>query len=310
MPAFLAALQGGLPLVLARAVFVAGLLSLCGSFVFRVVVAPKVFARLSAAQGARVERALFRLAWASFGVAAIGIAIWTFLQTAAIAGVSGFGPTFAVLSEVLEFTQFGHLVLWQAGLLLATAGVIVAAQLSVRFAMTAGLVVSAANVAMQAAHGHAMAMDGWFSPLFGVDVLHLCAAASWVGGLLPLMLVVRLAPCGAAAVAARWFSPMGKWCVGVLAGTALIQGWVLVGSFTALLNASYGTVVLIKTALFVMLLGFAVLNRYGLAPALLQAEPELARRRLVGSIMVQTTVGVLAVLAAAVLSGLAPTMKM
>jgi len=69
-------------------------------------------------------------------------------------------------------------------------------------------------------------------------------------------------------------------------------------------------VVLIKTALFVMLLGFAVLNRYGLAPALLRAEPELARRRLVGSIMVQTTVGVLAVLAAAVLSGLAPTMKM
>ena len=124
------------------------------------------------------------------------------------------------------------------------------------------------------------------------------------------MLVVWLAPYGAAAVAARWFSPMGKWCVGVLAGTALVQGWVLVGSFTALLHAAYGTVVLIKTALFVLLFGFAVLNRYGLAPALLRAEPERARGRLVGSILAQTAVGVLAVLAAAVLSGLAPTMKM
>jgi len=307
VPSFITALQGGLPLVLARAVFVAALLSMNGTFVFRALIAPKVFAQMSPVLVAPIERALFRLAWISLAVAGVGIGVWIFLQAADIAGVTGLGPTFAVLPEVLEYTQFGHLVLWQAGLLILTGGLLWTRG---PVGVIAAAIVTGTNVAMQGTHGHAMAMDGWFSPLFVADGLHLLAAACWVGGLLPLILVVHLAEPEVGAIAARWFSPMGKWCVGVLAGSALIQGWVMVGSLTALLNAPYGTLVLIKTALFVVLFGFAVLNRYGLAPALLRAGPEVARRRLVRSIAAQTVAGCLAVLAAAALSGLAPTMKM
>jgi len=295
-----------LTLVLARAIFVAALLSSNGTLVFRLLIAPKTFASMPRAEAAPIENMLVRLTWISLALAALGLGVWTILQTAAIAGVDSVAPAIAVLPIVLEHTEFGHLVLWQLGLLAATAGFLAAP----RSAVIGAAIMSAANLVVHAAHGHSMAMYGWFSFLFAVDALHLLAAGSWVGGLLPLLLVVRSAPAKAAATAARWFSPMGKCCVGVLAGSALIQGLVLVGSFTALGTTPYGYVVLIKTVLFLVLFGFAVLNRYRLAPALRGAEPDIARRRLMDSIIAQTVAGALAVITAAVLSGLAPSMKM
>ncbi len=282
-------------MMLARALFVAALLSASGSLVFRVLIAPRALAGMASDQTAPVERALSRLTWISLVAAVPGMVGWAVLQAGVISSAEDLSQTVSALQPVLAGTRFGHLIMLQLGLVAATSCLI--AGRADRLAAIA----ATANVAAQAGHGHAMAMHGASSLLFGADVLHLLSAAFWVGGLMPLLLVVRLGPPRAGAAAARWFSPPGKWAVVLLAGSALVQGWVLV---------PYGVVVLVKTALFGGLLGCALLNRYRLAPDLLGGSAEAARQRLAGSIIVQATFGVLAIAAAAMLSGLTPGMDM
>ena len=119
---------------------------------------------------------------------------------------------------------------------------------------------------------------------------------------------MRDASAKAGATAARWFSPLGKLCVVALAATAAFQGWVEVASIPGLVGTAYGWTALAKLALFGVLFGFAVANRYRLAPALLRDDPIGAKRALVRSIAVQTGFGLLIVAVAAVLSSLPPAM--
>ena len=284
--------------MLARAVAVGALLSLCGTLLFRTLLMPPGGAREAA-------RALGRLTWGSLAVAAAGLAAWTLLQSAELAGARGPAQTLAALPTVLIRTRFGRLELLQLGLVAASGAAL--ARGGAR-GLRIAAVFAALAVAAEAGHGHAMATGGVLGPLFWVDMLHLLSAAGWVGGLAPLLLVVRLSPRVTAAAAARRFSPFGKWCVAGLAGSALVQGWVLVGSIAALFGTPYGWAVLVKTGLFGLLSVLAVVNRYRLAPALRGASADASRRRLAASILSQTALGAVAVIAAAVLSGLVPGM--
>ena len=278
-------LSGGIPLVLARATYVAASLSGGGVLVFRVLVLSRVRPRVAPETLRAADRALGRLTASSLGIAVAALACWTWLQTAELAGATQPETIVSALGPVLRATRFGHLVLLQA------AALVVAAALLRASLMPASATVAIANVGLQAGHGHAMAMVGVLGPLFWVDVTHLLAGSAWVGGLLPLLIVVRLAPARTAALAARWFSPLGIWCVVLLAASALIEGWRLVGSLAALFETPYGWMVLLKSAL-----------------AGARAAP--ARRALAVSIAVQTAAGGLAILAAGVLSGLTPGMDM
>ena len=140
--------------------------------------------------------------------------------------------------------------------------------------------------------------------------LHLLAAGAWLGGLPALGSLVSCAPIPAAVVAARRFSPLGTACVLVLAGSASVQGWTLIGGLPELLNTAYGRMALVKLMLFLGLLGLAAVNRFRLTLALDGTSPEAARRRLVRSIGLETCVGLLVVLAAAVLTSLPPAMHL
>ncbi len=163
-----------------------------------------------------------------------------------------------------------------------------------------------ATLALQAGHGHALAMEDGPSLLLLAGVLHLVAAGAWLGGLLPLLLVVQSAPARIGAAAARWFSPMGKWCIALLVGSAIVQFWQLIGGLPGVLGTVYGWMALVKLALLIVLLAFAAANRYWLAPRLLQADP--ARAVLVRSIAVQTGFGLAVVLSAATLGSLPPSL--
>ena len=161
-------------------------------------------------------------------------------------------------------------------------------------------------------------MYGGLSLLLAADILHLLGAGAWLGGLIPLILLVHTAPPKAGATAARWFSPMGQWCIAALAVSAAYQGWVLVASIPGLLGTAYGWLVLVKLLLSIVLLGFAAANRYRFAPplahaalapaTLAHAAPGRARRVLIRSITVQTGFAFAIVIAAAILSGLPPSM--
>jgi mono/diheme cytochrome c family protein len=170
-----------------------------------------------------------------------------------------------------------------------------------------GLGFASVALALQAGHSHAWSMHQGVSWLLGFDLLHLAGAGAWLGGLLPLLVVVAGAPAPAGAAAARWFSPLGRLCLYALTASALWQGWVLVGSLPAVIGTAYGWLVLVKLGLFGVLFGFAWMNRYRFAPGLLHAGAA-ARWVLVRSIAGQSGFALAVVCAAAVLSNLPPSM--
>lgn len=295
------ALQGGLPLLAVRILFLAGLLGSAGSLLCRWLVTPAALAAVPPAAANRLARLLHRLLQVELLAALAGLAALSVGQSALMAGASGLAALEAV-PRVLELTRFGHVCLLQGALLiLAWRG----ARLGSRPARGACLAALAA-VAAEAWHGHAAASSRTSAGLALLDVLHLLAAAGWIGGLPPLLLIVWRASPRAGLRAARAFSRPGRWFVVVLSGAGLLQARVLVGRLAQLTGSVYGRVVLAKLALFATLLALALLNRYRFAPALREASAPAARRRLGRSILVQSAAGLLAVAAAATLSGLIP----
>ena len=295
-------LEGGLPLALARGLSVAGLFSVFGSTLARVAVMPLALARLGPAEAPVLERRWRRLVWAGLLLVAVALAAWTGLVAGTLADMPGLGGIVATLPTLLRDTEFGHTVLLQFGVLVLVA-MAVARGLH---GPAAGL--AAIAVALQVAHSHAAAMTAGPSVLLLSDLLHLLAGAAWLGGLLPLLIVVAAAPADAAALACRRFSPLGTLCVLILAGTAGYQFWILIGGLPGLIGTAYGLLALLKAVLFTALLGFAAHNRFRLTPDLVSHTPDAARRRMLRSIAGETVVGLLVVLAAGVLSSLPPAM--
>jgi copper resistance protein D len=306
MPVF--APDGGPALVLARGLAVAFLLSVSGTLTFRAVVLPRALARLSPEETRPVERALLRWCQASLLAAALGLCAWLAVLTAHLANPDTLGDWAADLGPVLTETSFGRVALLQF-LLLIAAGIVLGRTTDAAHWRIA-LIFGTAAAVLEVGHGHAYAMASGVSFLELSVVLHLWAAGAWLGGLVPLLLVVQLAAPVVAATAARRFSPLGKLCVVLLAASASLQGWVLVGSKQALFHTAYGWTALLKLSLFAVLIGIAIVNRYWLAPDLVRKDPSLARRRLVASLSLETSFGLLIVLAAALLGQLRPGMSM
>jgi putative copper resistance protein D len=172
---------------------------------------------------------------------------------------------------VLFETQFGRV--WQLRLgLIATAFVLVLvasvlAQVKARRALvvvlwlvTVGLLTSLAWISHPAA--------ATVHP-FGVlgDMLHLCAAGFWIGGLVPLTIFVArvrtsLSLSETVVRVVRRFSTLSLWCVTVLIISGISNSWLLVGSIHALFTTPYGRLLLFKLALFAILIGFGARNRF------------------------------------------------
>jgi putative copper export protein/mono/diheme cytochrome c family protein len=299
LPSF--AIEGGLPLALARGVAVAGLFSVFGSVLARAALMRPALAQLGRGR-ADVERRWRRLVWTSCVVAGVALGTWVWLVAGTLADTPGLAGAAATVPILLHDTAFGHVVLLQVGAL-----VLVALAVAKRLRWLAA-VLAATAVAFEAGHGHAAAMHSGPSILLLSVVLHLVAGAAWLGGLLPLLLVVAMAPTGPAALACRRFSPFATACVVTLICTAGFQFWVLIGSLPGLIGTAYGVMALVKILLFAALLGIAARNRFRLTSALSGDTPEAARRRLRRSIAGETMVGLLIVLAAGVLSSLPPAM--
>ena len=291
--------EGGWLLAIARALSVAALLSAFGALVFRGVVLPKLAARVAPEIA---DRHITRLATISLAASLPLLLAWAVAQTQALATTGAdLRALAAALPTVIGSTAFGHVWLAQlAAVLLGLA--------ALRWRPGAALLPATAAVLLQAGHSHALSMYGGPSVLLLSDVIHLLGAGAWLGGLLPLLLAVNALPPLGGALAARWFSPLGKACVIAMAVTALYQGWQLIETLPGLIGTSYGLIALAKLALFGVLFAFALVNRYRFAPALLTGDPATARRTLVRSVAIQTGFGVAVVIAAGVLSNLPPSL--
>jgi putative copper resistance protein D len=134
---------------------------------------------------------------------------------------------------------------------------------------------SAASLASLAGVGHTQAQEG--VDLF-VHVIangaHLLAAGAWLGGLVPLLVLLMSRPrpdsrlkIDISHVLVR-FSGMGYAAVALLIGTGAVNSWYLVPSILQLPNTLYGQLLIVKLGLFPVMLLFAVMNRFWLVPRL------------------------------------------
>ncbi len=237
---------------------------------------------------------LTRWRLASMAVAVVLFAAWLGLVGLALAG------SVAGIADVATGTLFGRLVLAQVALLVLP--VLMRAHPWLATAL-AGLA-----VVLQAGHGHAWAMAGGPSWLVLSGTVHGLAAGAWLGGLVPLAMVVASAPAPLVSRAAIRFGHLGLVCVLALGGSALCQGGVLVGSAQNLTGTDYGHVVLLKMAGFGVLIALAARHRARLTPALTGSYPGVARRSLTRSIVAEATIGLLVVCAAGLLSSLPPAL--
>jgi putative copper resistance protein D len=141
------------------------------------------------------------------------------------------------------------------------------------------VVVSAALVGTLAWAGHAAAGAGTEGAVHLVaDILHLVAAAAWVGALIPLALLLRAArldrseaAVAVARAAVLRFSSLGVASVGTLVASGSVNTWVLAGSVAALIETDYGHLLVAKVALFLVMLSFGAINRLWRTPRLAQA---------------------------------------
>jgi putative copper resistance protein D len=220
--------------------------------------------------------------WISLALSVVSGFAWLCLVAARIAGkpfadVIADGTIWIVLSQ----TQFGFA--WELRALFAIA---LAACLLVRrpkntgaqiqrqipAALLAGAYLGALAFA---GHGEVGLELGRYIHL-AADFFHLIAAGLWLGGLIPLALLlvylrrVREEPgISVARDAAHRFSDLGILAVGTLLVSGIINACFLIGDVHDLARTNYGRLLLLKVMLFAAMVGLAGINRQYLLPRVL-----------------------------------------
>jgi len=271
-------------LIIARAIHIGASILLAGIFIFDLVMLAPA-RRPGTDDLHEIERRLFRLAVWSLVAALFSALLWFCLEVASMSGLP-LTNVFSVTawSTILFETQFGRV--WQLRLgLIAALFVLVATALGkIKARRSLAPVLCLLSVVLLGSLGwisHAAAASVHPFGLLG-DMLHLCAAGGWIGGLVPLtvfLMYVR-APfslCETVARVVYRFSTISLCCVSVLVVSGISNSWLLVGSIYALFTTPYGRLLLFKLTLFAILIGFGARNRFLVKTKLLKApaEPDL-----------------------------------
>jgi putative copper resistance protein D len=221
-----------------------------------------------------------------------------------------------ILRVVLLATEFGHAWCWHVGFAVALLLLCMLPQWLWQTAttMTAALLtlVSLGWV------GHATMDMGGVAVHEVNQMVHLTAAGIWLGGLVPLGILLRRAARSGgddyiplAGAALPHFSQMGYIAVGLVVLTGLVNGIFLVGSVKALLTTPYGQLLLVKVSLFATMVGVALLNRFRLMPSLRQAASTMASlRALCRSVFIEQALGLLILAVVAVLGTWEPAIHL
>ena len=276
-------------MVYVRAIHFAATLMAVGVVFFAVFVAAP--ALRAAPDDTRVRAALWPklafIAWFSLVLAIGSGAVWLVLTAAAMSGeapadVFSDGIWWTVLSQ----THFG--LAWTtrfifACILAAIFVPLLSAKPSRYWVDTAAVIVASAFAGALAWAGHAVGgqdVEAVVHP--AADILHLVAAAAWVGALVPLALLLTTvdkddASVAIARTAVLRFSTLGVTAVGTLLLTGIVNSWYLVGSVAALTGTYYGQLLLAKIALFFAMVAIAAVNRQWLTPRLMQSAGETER---------------------------------
>jgi putative copper resistance protein D len=271
------------PMIVTRTIHFAASAITAGVLIFGTLVAEPALRSAPAAR-AIVMAQILRVAWVSLAVTVASGVIWVLLQAEAMSelplreAMSG-----DILSTVLTETQFGMVSEFRLVLAIVLAACLFLNRL--RLTHSLALISGLGLVAGIAWTGHAgSGADDWSNLHLTADVLHLVAAAAWLGGLVPLTLLLSQALrneadpwASLASQAARRFSMLGIVSVGTITATGIVNGWILVGSFKALVVTEYGRLLMLKISLFAVMLVYAAINRFWLTPDLALPSDNEAR---------------------------------
>ena len=285
-----------------------------GALLFQWLVAEPTFRTTAIGGTAGVRAWRVRMAvilWTSLALAVVSGAAWLLALAAKIGGQ---GPPAGVAWILLTETRFGHLWIARAALALLLFCALWLGKPrdgGTRSAQALTAVTAICLMGSLAGSGHAAGTPGALGEIHLVaDVLHLLAAAAWLGGLLPLSLLYGMALrqtdpslTSALPLATRRFSTLGLLSVGTLLATGLVNTCMLAGNLSALENTDYGALLLLKVTLFAVIVAIASINRLRLMPELPRTH---AVRRLNRNARVEVVLGLAIIAIVSVLGTLSP----
>ena len=253
-----------------------GLLVATGLAGFVALVMPDSFA------GEQVRRRIRRLVRVAAAVAAVAAVLLVPVSAAYAQGeeladvLGGFDPGL-VGDEVLS-----------VALLLVGLGVVVATTPVThpdprrRAALLTGAVVAAVSPALV---GHTRSYQPT-ALLLGADAVHLLAAATWLGGLVGLVLTVR-ALAGrellAASTLAR-FSTLASSLLLAIAVAGAVLGWRILGAWSGFVDTRYGLLLLVKIGLALVIAAIGGWNRFVVLPRVRDSVGFDQRARTAGTV--------------------------
>ncbi|MFW2346144.1 MAG: copper homeostasis membrane protein CopD [Brevundimonas mediterranea] len=232
-------------------------------------------------------------------------------QTAMMGGAWSEALRSEALSYVAFDTGLGLAMLVRAAAALAALGVVLRLGRGrggwrVLVALGAMITVSLAWMG----HGAATQGAGRWAHL-AADIVHVLAAALWLGALAALVSLLRQAsvsPAGAtlAFTALQGFSGMGTLAVGLLTVSGLINAGFIIGpeNLAETPATTYGRLLIVKLLLFGLMLALAAGNRFNLTPRLGDALHSATARQsaltiLRRSVALETALGAALLLAVA-----------
>jgi copper transport protein len=136
--------------------------------------------------------------------------------------------------------------------------------------------IPAAYVAIAPALGGHASVQQPVALLFPLDVAHVLAMSTWIGGLVLLLFALPAATRGLQApdrtrlLAANLirFSPIALGCVVVLLVSGTIQAFEHIAAWNQLLHTGFGRAVLVKVGLILLLIAVGAINRRRVIPKL------------------------------------------
>lgn len=259
---------------------------------------------------AALAQELCEALWTPRLVLAIAVSVMAFcavpVQTALIGDGWGDAVQLSNLRDVMVSTSVGTMFgLQSTGALLLLATCVRSSLLSWR----GTVLVSGAMLAILAGQGHAVMQEGMIGLAHqGNDALHVLSAGAWIGGLIPLAMILtgaRSAPLPSdAVIALRRFSVFGHVFVAVVLATGAANMIFILGR-PEYWPTPYRTLLAFKIALVGVMICLALANRYVFVPAL-RRKPDLASRVLLRGTCVEIALGTLVILLVAIFGTLDP----
>lgn len=164
-------------------------------------------------------------------------------------------------------TQFGAVWSWQLVFALATAMVFV---IKPRKMQRLLLILASGQLVLLAGVGHATMQEGAMGETQRINhAVHLLSASFWGGGILPLLVCMRLvrkAIWRQAAISAMMrFSRYGHLAVAAVIISGIVNSFLITG-WGISLESTYFRLLLLKTLLVGVMVILALMNRYWLVP--------------------------------------------